>query len=529
MKTTIKINLSSQIFTLDEDAYQMLKDYLDAISKRFRDMEEGNEIITDIESRIAELFQSRVSEKKEVITMEDVKEVIDIMGHPEDFDEGDEAEYETGRGKRREKKTRKYYRDPDNAIFGGVASGLAAYFGIEVWLMRLLWVIFFLATAFGVVTILYIVLWIAVPKAKTASEKLEMKGEKVTVENIEKTIKEEYVTVKENVKEGYKKVKDSKELRKTKNVLDEIGSVIGKILLVFLKIILAIIGVTFIISGLAVLAGLSIGFFFRNALFPVDIFGSEFLSYQELFGVLGDPTNLTFISIALFFVIAIPLIALVYAGIKMLFRFEAKDRVIGLTALVLWILSLIFLISMAAFEGWHFNDYGRSSSTHDLQGFPSDTLFVAISDDPGIEGFNDRWYFTYDETWHVISGHDKVYGKIELDIEPAGIDDFEISVRKNSQGRTRAEAAINAEKLDYQWRQEGADLILDPYFSLEKPNKWRVPGTRVTIMVPLGKYIRLDRNTRYFLDNVESVDDERYDVLAGNIWVMTEEGLGQVD
>ena len=97
MKTTVKINLSGQIFTLDEDAYQMLKDYLDAISKRFRDMEEGNEIITDIETRIAELFQLRISEKKEVIIIEDVREVIEIMGQPEDFDEGEDSEDEPGR------------------------------------------------------------------------------------------------------------------------------------------------------------------------------------------------------------------------------------------------------------------------------------------------------------------------------------------------------------------------------------------------------------------------------------------------
>ena len=85
MKTTVKINLSGQIFDLDNDAYQSLKDYLDAISQRFRDMEEGAEIISDIESRIAELFQSKISDKKEVITIEDVNDVITIMGQPEDY------------------------------------------------------------------------------------------------------------------------------------------------------------------------------------------------------------------------------------------------------------------------------------------------------------------------------------------------------------------------------------------------------------------------------------------------------------
>ena len=396
MKTTIKINLSGQVFTLDDDAYQALKNYLDAISKRFRDMDEGSEIIGDIESRIAELFQLKINEKKEVITIEDVQEVIEIMGQPEDFDDGEQSEPEAGPKTRNGKKTRKFYRDPDSVVFGGVASGLAAYFGIEIWLSRLLWVIFFLATGGGVIFILYVVLWIAVPKALSAAEKLEMRGEKVTVENIEKTVKEEYETVKENTKEAYQKVKDSKELKQTKNVLSEIVNVIGKIILVLLKVILAIIGFAFIISGLAALAGMSIGFFFQDALFPRDIFGSSFQSLPELFGIFGDPASLTLMTICLFFVIVIPLIALIYLGIKMMFRFKAKDRVIGITAFVLFLISLIFLITMVYFEGDDFSNYGNSSSSKELAGIPSGTLLLTRHIDPAIEGFNESWYFLED-------------------------------------------------------------------------------------------------------------------------------------
>ena len=107
MKTTVKINLSGQIFNLDDDAYQVLKNYLDAISKRFRDMEEGAEIIADVEARIAELFQSKINEKKEVITIEDVNDVIAIMGQPEDYLDGEE---EAGTAYRNGRKSKKYYR-----------------------------------------------------------------------------------------------------------------------------------------------------------------------------------------------------------------------------------------------------------------------------------------------------------------------------------------------------------------------------------------------------------------------------------
>ena len=525
MKTTVKINLSGQIFNLDNDAYQALKDYLDAISKRFRDMEEGAEIISDIESRIAELFQSKISEKKEVITIEDVNDVIAIMGQPEDYLEEESMEDPAGGKYAGDRKSKKYYRDMDNAIAGGVCSGLGAYFGIENWLMRLLWVIFFFATGGGLMLILYIVLWIAVPKATTTAEKLEMRGEKVTVSNIEKSIKEEYETVKENVKEGYEKVRTSNELKKTRNVIGEIFQVLGQIILVILKIILVIIGFAFIISGLAVLFTLSIAVFFRDSVLSTEMFGAPIHSIHEFFGILGDPTSLTLISIALFFTVVIPLIALIYAGIKMMFRFKANDKMIGLAAFVLWIISVVFLITMAAFEGWNFNAYGRTSTTENLEAFPSDTLYVRMVSDPGIEGFNDDWYFSYDDSWKMISTEERLYGKINLDVEPGEFNDFELTVRKNSQGRDRAEASMNASKLVYDWEQDDNTLYLDPYFYLQKPNKWRSPGTKITIAVPPGKFIRLDNNTRYFLQNVETVEDIWDRKLAGETWQMTEDGL----
>jgi phage shock protein PspC (stress-responsive transcriptional regulator) len=528
MKTTIKINLSGQIFTLDDDAYESLKKYLDSISRRFRDTAEGIEIIEDIESRIAELFQEKISDKKQVITIEDVEDVIQRMGQPEDIVDEEEVEGSgTYSGYKNGRSTRRFYRDPDNMAIGGVCSGLAAYFGIEIWLMRLIWVILFFTT--GVLFIVYIILWIAVPKAETAAEKLEMRGEKVTVSNIEKTIREEYENVKENVKEGYEKVKTSQELKKTKNVLDEILHFIGQFFLILAKIIVFIIGFGFIIGGLAALAALSIGFFFSSSTFPLTFFGSEFHSLPEFFGIFGDPTNLTLLTIALFFTIIIPLVALIYGGIKMMFRFKANDRVIGLTALVLWVLSLVFLVSMAAFEGWHFSDHGRSSSTYELDPFPSDTLVVKMNPDPDIEGFSDEWYTSYDDDWHLLSTSDKVYGKIDLNILPGDFSEWEISVRKSSQGRTNAEAVMNARKLDYNWDQSSSELILDPHFSLYKPNKWRIPGTTVSVMIPEGKYIRLDKNTRYFLNRVKTEEELWKHELAGEVWRMTDDGLVELD
>ncbi len=512
MKKTIKINLSGIVFNLDEDAYQELKNYLDSISSRFRDMEEGNEIISDIESRIAEIFQTKVSDKKQVITLDDVNEVIAIMGRPEDFYDAETlgSETTTGGEEHSRKHHRKLYRDPDNAILGGVAAGLAAYFGIEAWIIRLLLVI--LTFPIQVIPIIYIILWIVVPKAETAAQKLEMRGEKVTVSNIEKTVKEEYETVKENVK----RVQQTKEYKRTKSVFAEIFHVIGQIILVFLKIILIIIGISFIIAGITAIMGLTSVFFFRHALFPIDIWPPiHVYPLGDMFHFLSDPGTITLFSFALFMTIAIPIIALIYGGIKLIFRFKANDRAIGLTGLVLWLLSVIFLITLFVYEGSNFATSGQRSEEEYLKPFDSDTLRLRMHNDPGIKGFRNEWYNEDDDEWHIISDESKIYGKIDLDIESSDDKQFEVVVKKRSQGRSRISAIVNAENTSYRYTQDGATLILDPYFSLSKVYKWRSPETEIVVKVPEGKYIYLDGNTRYFLDDIEDLPASQVQKAAG--------------
>ena len=525
MKKTVKINLGGVVFTLDDDAYQALKTYLDTIISHFRDQEEGKEIIEDIEARMAELFQAKVSEKKQVITLQDVNDVIEIMGTPEELFEEEETEEETGgaKGKGKRRQNRRLYRDPDNAILGGVASGLAAWFGVEPWLVRLLLVIFTLP--FQVFVIVYIILWIVLPKAETAAQKLEMRGEKVTVSNIEKTVKEEYEGVKENVK----RVKDSKEFKKTRNVLDEIFHVIGRIFLVIFKVVLFIIGISFIIAGITAIMGLVGALFFSHSFFPVQLWqGTYFYNLDEFFGFFTHPANITIFTMALFLTIIIPVIALIYGGIKMIFRFKAKDKTIGLIALVLWILSVIFLVTMIAYEGSNFLNAESQKESEYLEEFDSDTLKISIQTDPGITGFNDSWFLKPKDEWNIISGEERIYGKIDLDIEYTDEDEFEIVIFKQSQGRTRMEAAVNASHIEYSYFQDGPDLVLDPFFSLEKDYKWRAPDTEVNILVPEGKYIYIDKTTQNFLDDVDHIDRAKNWKLPGKTWLMTEDGLEQL-
>ncbi len=182
----MNINIGGIIFNVDEETYERLKSYLNEISNHFKDSEGGEEIISDIESRIVELFQQKLNSKKEVITLADVDEVISIMGKPSDFESSEENDDYDPDVKQFNKK--RMFRDIDNRMLGGVCSGLGAYFRVDTLWFRLGFVI---ATFSGLSILAYLVLWVIIPPAKSVSEKLEMNGDPVTISNIEKAFREE--------------------------------------------------------------------------------------------------------------------------------------------------------------------------------------------------------------------------------------------------------------------------------------------------------------------------------------------------
>jgi phage shock protein PspC (stress-responsive transcriptional regulator) len=182
MKKTLTVNLNSIVFHIDDDAYEILRNYLADVEKHLSE-DEKREVMADIEARIAELFTELLQRNKNVITIDDVMDIINILGNPNQYSEEDEEEEKTASPKTDKKKSRHFYRDPDNAILGGVASGIAAYFGWDVTWVRIILVILTLASA-GNMVLIYLLVWIIAPRANTASQRLEMQGEDVTVESI---------------------------------------------------------------------------------------------------------------------------------------------------------------------------------------------------------------------------------------------------------------------------------------------------------------------------------------------------------
>ena len=208
MKRTFTINISGTVFYIEEDAYEVLQKYMVTLKNHFGSSEEGKEIESDIEARIAEIFTEKSAGGKNAVTLEWVNAVMTTMGTPESFNEemGDEEPL-AGQAKRK----RRLYRDPQETVIGGVCGGLAAFFNIDPVIMRIIFVVLtFITTGVGVLA--YLILWIAVPKAVNTAQRLEMRGQEVSVKNIEKFIQDEANAVKES----YNKFRKSGIFAKTK-------------------------------------------------------------------------------------------------------------------------------------------------------------------------------------------------------------------------------------------------------------------------------------------------------------------------
>lgn len=206
MKKTFPVNINGNIFYIDEDAYKLLLDYLSQLRATFTG-EEGAEIVDDIESRISEHFDERISLGANVIVLEDVNRVIETMGRPEELsDETDstatssadtatESAFDTSVPPYHGTATpppppihKKLYRDVRHSVFGGVIAGLAQYFGWDVTVMRILAVVLTVCTYFWPCVILYLIAWMVIPVARTPREILEMQGQPVTLDNIGQTV-----------------------------------------------------------------------------------------------------------------------------------------------------------------------------------------------------------------------------------------------------------------------------------------------------------------------------------------------------
>ncbi len=616
MKKIININLSGRVIPIEDSAYEKLQAYIESLRRYFANEESRDEIINDIESRIAELLQEKIRKGAETTNDADVDEIIASMGTVEDFEAAEtedkasssttssasgqkEQQQQQYTYKEKTPKGRLYrdsndkfiggvcsgianylnvdsavirllfaiigfatgigfiayiilwivlppkdlegytgkrlYRNPDNRILGGVAGGLAAYFGKKATGIRLIFAAPILLSIFiriinrmtwdndfdfainlgfgsltGVFVITYIILWIVLPEANSDYEKMEMRGEKVDVNRIRQNVKEGMSNMKDRMKDWREDVKTSaqnisakgKEMagefkESTRRRSGGLGHAIAVIFKVFFLFIAGTIAFSLFVALIAVLFG-------GVAWWPIN----NFLwtsKWQEFFA---------WGTLILFLIV--PLIGFVTWIIRRIIRARSKNNYLGWTFGGLWAMGWVVGVLFVSSIIKDFRQYEHSGDTPITISQPSNNKMIVAVSQPGLEysgGFG--WMNDESDGWDISKDTLKI-AAIKISVYP-GTDSFRVVMKKYSFGRTREEAINRAEKIEYSVSSRDSILDLANGYAISKESKFRVQNVELEIYVPVGKKIRFDESIERKLNsfNIKVERSDRRDRVAG--------------
>ena len=344
MKKNITINLCGRLFQIDEDAYDMLQNYIESLRSHFGRQTGGDEIVNDIEERVAELFDELKAKGTEAITIDHVKDIITRIGKPEELagEEGNEEfdwrkeghrGYEYVRSKMSE---RKLYRNPNDKMLAGVLSGMAAYTNTDVLFWRLGTILF--TFFYGIGFIIYLVMAIVLPEAKTPEEQLQMQGKEVNPRNLADAV-----------------VDDKQSVKKQHSGLREICSVVLKIIFGLFIGIIIIVGLALAIAFLGVL---------MTTVFALLMPAKASLTLPFTLGGMGlveiwntHPAVLICFALSLLTVLFIPVYAIVHMVLTLTKKVSPMSTTQRVVWIVLWIVSLCCVIPLGGMVGMYHDIY----------------------------------------------------------------------------------------------------------------------------------------------------------------------------
>lgn len=515
MDKTISISLGGFSFIVDDRAYLKLKSYLDEIRHSLQGMEGTDDIIADVETRIAELFKEKLG-AREVVNENDVEHIIQIMGRPEQYIDEEESEtkntYDRSHYKNQatgERVKKKLYRDPNDKIIAGVLSGLAHYLGIETWITRVLWIVLFFAdsvisfTTFTVVG--YIILWIVLPKAETASQKYEMYGQAGDFE-----------TIKKNVSQAASEMKGVASDAST--VLRQILRAIGKIILILVGVMLICTGIGLIIAAIFFLVTTFMGL-------PAEFFGYVFdHAWQE--------TLSKILAIILF---AIPAILCITLGARLISSRARINRVFVFSSIAVWILAAIaggFLGAAVAKNFMHDIEYTDKKTYAVTQ----DTLTINFNEFKNAGKYKYKWFENDMNDFIQFEGN--LHKRIDADLRiyPTKDSNLTVEIIYESKGRNLDNARENAEKIRYEYKVlPNGELEFNDYISLPAGSKLRNQDVEIALYVPENVVIHTknaddvvlydDKNSYEY----ESGYNKFYKFTDGKFICMNCEGFGHFE
>ncbi|RTY91698.1 PspC domain-containing protein [Flavobacterium sp. GSP27] len=498
MNKTVNINLGGMFFHIDEDAYQKLTRYFDAIKRSISNSSGHDEIIKDIEMRVSELLNDKQKTDKYVVGLKDVDAVIAVMGQPEDYIIEDDLKGSQSFSDHSNRRTKKLYRDKEKGMIGGVAAGLGHYFGVDaVWIRIVLILLVF--AGFGTGILAYIILWIVTPEAVTTTEKLEMTGEPVTISNIEKKVREEF----ENVSDKIKNVDYDKYGNQIKTGVGKIGSSFSDFIMTIFKIFAKFLGVILIITGITILFFLLIGIFTLGSGIFIDFPWQGFIEA----GNFTDYPIWAF-GLLMFFAVGIPFFFLALLGFKLLApNMKSIGNIAKYTLFALWLIAVALAISIGIKQASAFAVDGRVVKKETLNLNPNDTLLIKFKHNDyfakNVEDRND-FMVTQDSTGTDIIYSNEVSFKIEKTEEKLPY----IQIEKEARGKSLSEAKRRAEQIKYGYKIIGNQLILDNYLLTDLKNKYRDQEIEITVFVPEGTLLKPDASVQ----NYDRSDDEFFNL-----------------
>ena len=337
MNKIIKINLAGQAVSIDEQAYDSLSQYMRSLEKYFINTESGKEILEDIEARIAELFFATLR-SNDFISEIHVQEAITLMGTAQDMGAEDNDESQDSQAYK-DPKRKKLFRDKDDAIFGGVCSGIGAYYGLDTIAVRIMFIL--LVMLAGAPIVAYIILWAIIPAAITAQDRYRMHGDASTISDIANNIREEATNVSSNLRNGASKwsknIKKNSTLKRGTQTLTngivEILTLVAKLFAVFLIIMLVMLCIYFPLVILSSASGTFSGY----------INGSGFSASLFL-----DPPVLNWLyCVSLISLCLIPLGIAIYTLLKFVFNWTTSIHLKGF--FIAWLLSLVVFIGVSIY------------------------------------------------------------------------------------------------------------------------------------------------------------------------------------
>lgn len=525
MNKVFHINLGGYPFTIDEDAYTHLSQYLETIHQHFKSSEGYEDITSDIESRLAELFQESLAGRS-IVIVKDVKDAITIMGTPEEFGaapiDEDEPQAQAHKSDKKSffegfKPGKRLFRDIENKKVGGVCAGIATYLGIQdpLW-VRIFFIV--LVPLWGFTIPLYIILMFILPEAKTAADRLAMRGEPINVSSIAKTIEEGVESLSRKINDigtDFQENGKKKGMAAGVNVQSSLNnaiSFVGEIFGAAIRFAAMILKPLFFVAGaLSILTLLGVWFGI--------ITGGAFMFPMRHFFIPGAPITAFFAYVNAFFISGIPLIAMVLLMLRIFFRRSVNGYVhAGMWGF--WLMNVICFVFIGTWFARQFSQSAKTTERIELSNFRTDTLQVVLEDSP----YNDIHFNMFNTK---VTDEYLVNENVRLSVEKSDTKEWQLIQENHSKGSGYREASSLASQIDYTVTEKEGVLHLTRNFLVNAGTKFRDQSVHLILKVPEGKFIKIRENVNEVMGSVQKADDENgsWGLTPDYAWKMEAAGL----